>query len=212
MNTYMNTFMKKIILLTLYLSLVFSTGAFGNLKEKIILTNILDKIQTYHFDPKPIDDKFSQEVFDLYINRLDPAKQFFIQDDINKLKEYELLLDDQLLKGGYSFHLLAQHLFAQRIKIIKAFYKDLLKDPFTFSEKETITIDHENAQFTKSEDALKQRWKKRLKYQTLTQYISLVEADEKVSNNLTILHPKLEKKARKSLSQEKDILQNKQLL
>lgn len=187
--------MKKHLLSLIIICLLSLPSAyFGDLKEKIILTNVLDKINTYHFQPKPIDDKLSKDIFSLYLKRLDPNKQFLIKEDIKKLREYELLIDDQLLNGGYSFYLLADHLYKKRFETVKVWYKEILSAPFDFKIIESIPLKSEDYKYTDSEQALKKHWKKILKYQTLAEYISNVE--QTPSSNLKEFQPNIEIKAR----------------
>ena len=57
---------------------------------------MLDKLKVYHFSPAKMVDETSENIFTLYIKRLDPNKQFFIQSDIDVFEAYKTRLDDQL--------------------------------------------------------------------------------------------------------------------
>ena len=64
---------------------------------------LVEILENYHYEPKAINDDFSAQLFDLYIDRLDNDKRFFLQADIDTLAAFRLLLDDQAKAGSYVF-------------------------------------------------------------------------------------------------------------
>ena len=72
-----------------------------------------------HYSPKKVDDSYSNEVFNLYIKRLDPSKRFFTQDDIISLSIYKYSIDDNIERNQFKFFNKIQALYAKRLKYIK---------------------------------------------------------------------------------------------
>ena len=69
-------------------------------KYERILHNIGEMLSQIHYSPKKIDDNFSKEIFKKYLaEKVDPLKNVLLATDINELKKYENMLDDEI-KGG----------------------------------------------------------------------------------------------------------------
>jgi carboxyl-terminal processing protease len=65
-------------------------------KEMLVTDYVVNALRIAHYDKLELDDEFSQQVFDLYLKRLDYTKKFLLAEDIDKLNKYRNLIDDQL--------------------------------------------------------------------------------------------------------------------
>ena len=65
-------------------------------KNEKILRNVGIVLEQGHYSPKKIDDNFSKQVFDKYVEDLDPDKFIFLQKDIDAFKKYETRIDDEI--------------------------------------------------------------------------------------------------------------------
>lgn len=138
----------------------------------ILITKIIEQ---NHYKASSLDDELSEEVFQAYLDALDPSKIFFTQKDIDQFKKYRHLLDDSLLRGDLTaaFEIFKQF-NAQRVK--RANYAiSLLKKPFDFSVKENYLFDREDLPWASDEDELKEVWRKRVK----NDYLTMVLQDKK---------------------------------
>ncbi len=142
---------------------------FGNKeKESVIVHSVLDGLEKLHYQPEEIDDDFSKKVFNLYIDRLDGAKRWLTQDDVNMLSLFRDDIDDESKKGTYEFFDLSLKLLYKELDKTETYFKEFLSKPFDFSKEETIEMDGEKRDFTKNDEELKNRWYKLMKYETLT--------------------------------------------
>lgn len=57
---------------------------------------ILHIIENYHYRSRPLDDTLSSEIFDTYLDSMDPNKSFFSRNDIEEFEKYRFTLDDLL--------------------------------------------------------------------------------------------------------------------
>ena len=57
-------------------------------KDKLLIEVITYVMQRGHYDPKEIDDTFSEHVFNNYIQGIDGQHRFFLQSDINNCLLY----------------------------------------------------------------------------------------------------------------------------
>ena len=74
-------------LLIAFASCSFTNKKFDNPdKDKLLIQLITYLLDQGHFDPQNINDNFSENVFEEYLNNLDPFKRYFYASDI---KEFE---------------------------------------------------------------------------------------------------------------------------
>ena len=148
-------------------------------KNKILLQIIMSGLEQTHYEPQALDNEFSKRVFDLYVKRLDYNKRFLIQPDVERLRQFETLIDDEIADGSYKLFDNASKVLADRIKEAETYYQDILAQPFDFEEKESIELDSEKLAFATNKEEIKERWRKTLKYQTLRRLVSMMEKQEK---------------------------------
>lgn len=148
-------------------------------KEAVLMHTILNGLNQLHYNPEEIDDDFSTKLFDLYIDRIDGGHRFMTQDDINKLSEYKDQLDDEALSGTYEFFNLSVDLLEKALEKTQTYYREALKVPFDFTKPEAVEMDGEKRAFAKSDEELKEYWRKYMKYETLTTYNEKLEERDK---------------------------------
>lgn len=179
--------MKRKILILLLIPVIL-TGLFAyqhideekeKEKERIVGQSILLTLQSGHYIKKDFNDEFSEMVFDMYIERLDPTKKFFLKQDIEELSKWKYQLDDQLKQANFDFFNYSVKRIDERIKSTEAIYKSILEEPFDFEKKEKIELDPEKQEYAKNEKSLKEAWRKALKYQTMVRLSDMIEKQEK---------------------------------
>jgi len=167
-------------------------------KNEILIKALMQGLSTGHYKPEKVDDAFSKKVFNLYLDRLDYNKKFLLASDVQQLRKYETAIDDELREGSYEFFNLSSDLYDKRLKESQAYYKEILAKPFDFTKEETIELDGKKLAFAKDVPALKEEWRKQLKYQTLTRLADIKEDQEKALAK----DAKAEKKAMEQMEQE----------
>jgi carboxyl-terminal processing protease len=152
--------------------------------QKSILTEtvMLQLLNGAHFSPREFNDGFSEDVYDLYIKRLDINKKFFLQSDIDQLKKSRQLIDDEILSGKLDFFEQANNILNQRMNEVEGFYKELLSKPFDYTLDEKIETDNKKLSYPADEKALRNEWRKVLKYQSLVRLSDMMKAQEKAAS------------------------------
>jgi carboxyl-terminal processing protease len=144
-------------------------------KDKLLIEVITYVMQRGHYDPKDIDDTFSEHVFNNYIQGIDGQHRFFLQSDINNFERYKDKIDDQIRVADVSFFNLTYDRLIARMGQVKEFYGELLVDPFDFSVKDSIDLNFEEIPYARTLNGLKELWRKRFKLSTLEYYSDLIE-------------------------------------
>ena len=132
-----------------------------------------------HYLDMNINDQFSEKVYDLYVKRLDYNKTFLLQEDIDKLKRYRDQLDDEIKNGSFEFFNLSMEIIRKRQTEAKQYYKDFLNTPFDFTKDESIEMDAKKKSYAADKNALKEAWRKSMKYQVMTRLNEIMDVQEK---------------------------------
>ena len=144
-------------------------------KDKVLIELITYVIDQGHYDAKAIDDKFSETVFEDFIESLDPMKRHFTAKDIKDFEDYKTEIDDQIREKDISFFNLVYNRYRERLKDTEEFYEAILGDDFDLNSNETINTNYDELNFVKNKKALKERWRKQLKFSILSNYYSALE-------------------------------------
>ena len=153
------------------------SGFLSSDKDKFLLEIISYVIEKGHYDPKEMDDEFSVNVFNSFIDAIDGQQRFFLKTDLNNFKRYKHEIDDQLRSSNIDFFNIVYNKSIQRIEEVRSFYPSLLEKPFNFNLEETTSLDFKNNSFAANLNDLKQVWRKRFKLSTLDRFVSKKEEE-----------------------------------
>ncbi|MBL0329810.1 MAG: carboxy terminal-processing peptidase [Bacteroidetes bacterium] len=199
---------KLFFILPAALALVSATIIVQSDKEEAIDQILMQSLNTVHYSPQTIDNNFSEKVYKLYLQRLDYNKKFLIQSDVEELKKFEKLVDDDINNARFEFFDKSFEIINKRVEEAKTYYTEILSKPFDFSGDETIQLDAEKINYAKDKAALKEEWRKSLKYQTLARMVEMMESQEKAKEKSDTVKLKskteLEADARKKILKSND--------
>jgi carboxyl-terminal processing protease len=149
-------------------------------KYERILHNVGEYLTQIHYSPKPIDDKFSTEVFDKYIKEVDAEKDLFLQADIDDLKSrFGTKIDDEILgTSTIQFVPAVGELYKKRLAETQVIYRDVLSKPFDFTVNEDFNQNYDEVKFPVTEADRREAWRKRMKFLTLERYSDLLDQQE----------------------------------
>jgi carboxyl-terminal processing protease len=149
-------------------------------KYERILHNVGEYLEQIHYSPKPIDDKFSAEVFDKYIREVDVEKDVFLQSDIDDLKSrFGTKIDDEILgTSTIQFVPAVSELYKKRMTETQAIYRDILSKPFDFTANEDYNQNYDEVKFPVTDADRREAWRKRMKFLTLERYSDLLDQQE----------------------------------
>ncbi len=117
----------------------------------------------YHYQPRPIDDELSQQMFADYLENLDPAKAYFLASDVDYFRRNEQRLDDFLRRDDASPAFEIFNLYRQRVNERLVHVREILKGEFDFTVDEALMVDREEAAWAVNELELNDYWRKRIK-------------------------------------------------
>ena len=184
MKRNINIFLVSILIA--FASCSFTSKSFDDPdKDKLLMQLITYLLEEGHFEPKDINDTFSEGLYTSFLKQVDPFKNYFYQSDINEFETYKTDLDDQILNHDVSFFNLVYERLMTRIEDSKKVYTQVLGTPFDYDLEETFNTDYENKPYATSKSEMKDNWRKQLKFSTLSNYHDLVNDDEETKKSKT---------------------------
>ncbi|MFT4699178.1 MAG: carboxyl-terminal processing protease [Flavobacteriaceae bacterium] len=177
----------KLLLLAVFVaaaSCSFTTKEFNDPnKDKLLIDLITHVLQKGHYDAKDIDDNFSENIYNDFINGMDPFKRYFLASDVEEFSVYKNEIDDQIKNRDLTFFNLVYTRLIDRIEKGKVLYREVLNSPFDFSKEETINAEYDKLEYATSNKELKNRWRMQLKFSAISNYYDLIENNEKSTEN-----------------------------
>jgi carboxyl-terminal processing protease len=141
---------------------------------------LLFLLENKHLAPKPIDNTFSEAIFDLFLDKVDPYKRFLIKEDSLALAKDRQHLDDFLKNNTCSFIENFSNKLAARIIQVRSQLNTLRDANLDYSGVDTLYLSVKNLErILPNEKALDEYWNKTIRFKTLS---SLIENDSVVGN------------------------------
>lgn len=162
---------------SLYSSGIMSPGD-SKEKEEAIIHFVRSMMEQIHFSPKEMNDEFSSNMFDTYLEMIDGSKRFLTQEDLSRLEVYRDKLDEALIANNLDFFNLSMELLDTGINKTRGIYEDILAAPFDFEDNDRFEMDPEKRSHPKDDLELQLYWKQLLKYEVLTRLVSALEENE----------------------------------
>ena len=171
--------LKKLLFFAPLMTLMFCFNSPQNDEEKMqtIMISVKNTLSYLHYSPKPINDAYSADVFDKYLEMMDPAKKFLLQSDVDEFTKHKTKLDDYLNRGDISFFNLTVDRLNARTKEVEKLSQDILSKPINFDENEELILEPKLKTYPKNQKKNRKKKKKFIKYNIL-QEIETLNAKE----------------------------------
>jgi carboxyl-terminal processing protease len=127
-------------------------------KEPVIfdLTNKL--IQQIHYNKQVLNDEFSKNAFEAFLESADPNKRFLYKKDVDEFSKLKFQLDDAIKAKDLSFFDQYVHVIEKREADCRKIVEGVLLKPIDLNSKDSIELDSDKYQFVNSKKELKDRW------------------------------------------------------
>ncbi len=168
--------------------------------ERNVTKIVTGLMKERHLLRHPLNDEISQRAFKLFIDGLDPLKNYFYQQDIDDFKQYETKLDDMLSKENTQFANLVFQRFLQRVDERVVMIDELLAQPFDFTTDEEMITEPDLLHYPKDAAEARDRWRQRIEYDLLVLKSDKPDASETKTDQPPKDAATLEKEAREKLS------------
>lgn len=186
----------------------FNKTPYNPQKEGAIIKGVLAVLNAAHLEPKTINDEFSKQVYKDYLDNLDGGKRFLTQNDVDKLKAFEIQIDDEILGGEVEFFNLSYDLMSGGVIKAKKYYQEWIAAAHDFNQTENFETDPEKKPFAKNDEELRQYWRQYIKYELLTRIATKLESQEKSKDEPQESITEIEKEVRDNVQKMYDRIFN----
>ena len=143
--------------------------------------NVVEQLARHHYVRQSIDDDLSSEVFDRYLEMLDPQRSYFLAEEVRGFEQYRYALDDALRRGDLE----------PGFEIFNAYHANLIDrlgytislleagiDDWDFEIDESLETDRSESPWLETEAERDDLWRRRLKANVLSMRLNDKEMDE----------------------------------
>jgi carboxyl-terminal processing protease len=131
-------------------------------------------LTNYHYKRTRLDDDLSSEIFDSYLELLDPNRIYFLAGDIEMFERYRHGMDDALRHSDLLSAYEIFNVYAERVQQRVDYARVRVKQPFDFTVDEYYQFDREGEPWATDVAELDELWRKRVK----NDYLRLLLTDK----------------------------------
>lgn len=149
---------------------------------------VVNCMKNNHFQCRNFDDALATDIFNGYLEVLDPEKSIFTCVEIEQLNESRLLIDNQIQEGRIDFF---NKIFEIRIKALKNAEKIVYS--IINEEINTTTNDGDDINFYEfgcGDDELRNRWRHTIKQQYLDRILTEAQRNPAASTEIQRINAK----------------------
>jgi carboxyl-terminal processing protease len=131
-------------------------------------------LTNYHYKRTRLDDELSSEIFDSYLELLDPNRIYFLAGDVEMFERYRHGMDDALRHSDLLSAYEIFNVYAERVQQRVDYARVRVKQPFDFTIDENYQFDREGEPWATDVAELDELWRKRVK----NDYLRLLLTDK----------------------------------
>ena len=162
--------------------------------EQRYASNLATKFLTnWHYKDTRLDDALSSEIFDSYLELLDPNRIYFLAGDIETFERYRTGLDDALRHSDLLPAYEIFNVYVQRVRQRVNYARSRVTQPFDFTIDEYYRFDREGLDWERTAEGLDELWRQRVKNDYLRLKLTDKE-DEAIVETLTERYENLERR------------------
>src|SRR5579863_1291124 len=130
--------------------------------QRAIARKIGRILEETHYSRQVIDDSFSRQVFQRYLEFLDPEHSYFLASDVQEFSVYQDKFDDMIHTGDVDPGFLIFDRFKRRNRERMEYAISVLKSQPDWNSTASYDFDREHAAWPATEAEINQIWTKRV--------------------------------------------------
>ena len=148
-------------------------------RNRVLISLINNILSSRHYDPKALDDSFSETVFNEYMEDLDYGKRFLLASDVEALAYFSNRIDEEMVMSGTELFDSSTAVLIKRQKLAESWVNEWLSAPFDYKKGEFFEFDGSKRSYAKSQSELKEVWRKYLKSRVLSRVYERLSAQKR---------------------------------
>ncbi|TWH76566.1 carboxyl-terminal processing protease [Azomonas agilis] len=140
-------------------------------RDQVIASlNVVELLKRHHYNKPPLNDARSSQIFDGYLEILDPSRSYFLASDIAEFESWRTQFDDFLREGklepGFTMYKRQLERQTQRLNYALGLLEAGI-DQLNFKADEDLTINREKSPWPQNTTELNDLWRKKIKDEVL---------------------------------------------
>lgn len=131
-----------------------------------------------HFSKKKFDEKLAVEGLDRFIKNLDPLKLYFTKADVEGFRGSVDDVRSEWRNGKLNLAFKVFNTYLDRVDERVALAEELIDEDYDFTRDEEMIIERDLLEFCDSNEKIKERWRKRIKYSMMLLDVEKEEAEK----------------------------------
>ncbi len=153
-------------------------------RNRLIAYMLSHQLPAQHFGHKALDNDLSEAAFELYLQFLDPRKRFLLRKDVSQLNVFTDKIDEELSRGLIVLPDTGASFLSERVGDVSLIIDQLMDAGFDPNREDYLELDPEKKEYAASVNELRERWRRSLKLQVISQYLDFVELETKKTSNI----------------------------
>lgn len=176
-KTMVRSFFIVLVLLLPTASIGLADESLNTNRARLLGHILHQQLGGQHYNQKLSEMQLSQTAFDLYLKQLDPQKRFLLQEDVEQLQVHRNQVDNAIRRGRLDLPLTGREMLLKRISQVETITAAILDEAIDPDTVEVIESDPDKYEFAVNLTEMRELWRKNIKFQILSRYISLREND-----------------------------------
>jgi carboxyl-terminal processing protease len=145
---------------------------------------LINFVLSNHVSQNTFDDEISARTLDNLVTSLDPWKIYFTKTDFDTIMKDKTKIDDYVKSDDYAFLYKIFEIYRTRFAERIALFNQLIKLNNDYTVNESIESDPKTIPYIDDEKEIRERWRKRIKFQLLY-YINSGKSQEDAKKKLS---------------------------
>ena len=154
-------------------------------QQQIIAKELVKVMENYNYKRVKVNDSLSSVIFDSFLKRLDPSRNYLLASDVKEFEQYRTNIDDQLREGDLSVLFKIFNTFQKRYEERLKFSIAQVDKPVDYSKNDVYVYNREKLPWLASTAEADNLWSKRVKYDLLNLRIASGTPSTTVTKNST---------------------------
>jgi carboxyl-terminal processing protease len=159
-----------------------ASDSFSQKDFRVEVIRLKEVLEANHLAPPKIDDSYSSNVFDLFIEKIDPERIYFTTFDVEELGKLRYQLDEEFNGKGEGFLAKAGAVFKKNLEISIQNIEVVSKTPIQAKLIKPITISHQPASNWTSTTGHLSMWQRKISYEVFERVYNQGQIEFEIEN------------------------------
>ncbi|MFD2596657.1 carboxy terminal-processing peptidase [Sphingobacterium griseoflavum] len=146
-------------------------------QHEVIASEVANLLENYSYKKVPMTDSLSRIVFANLLKSMDQGRNYLLQSDVDDFKKFENTISQDFRKGDLSSPFYMFNIYSKRYLEAMEYALTQVDVDHDFTVNENYIAYREKLPYFKTDEELKDQWRKRVKYDLLNLKLTSTDKD-----------------------------------